>query len=220
MHYYQDTSNFRAPYDAWPMGGLGAVDTQGAPPPPAGTDVSPLLTKTPDGLFKFKPQVAATLIAKLVAYRAIFLTNTRVRIEPFSAEELAIAQGNPDAAEQLVEQSGARWLQKMVEDDYIVFASVALALGVVSFAPLELGAVKVTDTAAISAIVESGNIGMMAPVLADPRSFEDKKKVAEIVPSRAGLAPLVLGLVVAAIGLGAVWAWSRSRDESEITGRF
>lgn len=136
---YVDISHFRSPTKnlITQLGGLGAHhgDTMqhytnhgfGAEDPNAAFEqyASTLFNKQ-DGMFVFKPEVAASVLDYLQVHRAITLgtqTGERlVQVVPYSPEELAVL-ATPQGA--VLDSFNARkWAEAQVADGMVVFASI------------------------------------------------------------------------------------------------
>ena len=183
-HYYQDISNFRAPYDAVAMG---AVVTQGPVPGSAGGGGAPsaesaydaFMVKGSDGLYRFRPQVAAIIVNNLKSYGVLNPGPTQTQVQPFTKAQMDAAAADPAAAATLQALSAANWVGQQVAGGNLVFASASLALpatpvpgpGGMAVPPQYLGIVSASDKVRIKEIADSGAIGRMAPVLATPAGY-------------------------------------------------
>lgn len=227
MHRYEEISHFRRPYSNYAVGQ--PPPPSGAPPPPATSptqqppqpgvpdlQLDEYLTETPDGLPRFRPEVAEAILDRLKFYNSIYLSPTRVVVEPLTPEQLEAVETNEAYAELVAKTNGARWVSDQLKKNNIVFAPISLLTsGVVPEA--ELGAIPATDTERLAQIAEMGPAAQTFPVLADPRVESDKDKAKEKADELllAGFSPWVIGLGLVLVGGLVYYAWSRSGGEEE-----
>lgn len=199
MHYYQDVSNFRAPYDHAAVG---------ATPDPA-EQVKAALFKGPDGLWHFKPEVAKQIMESLPRYQILNPVEEPPHTElvAWTKEVIDAAAKDAKAHQLMRSQSGDTWVKRQLGLGRVVFGSLSLIAADPS-QKLYLGAVDAGDTARLKEIAALDNTAQ--PVLADPRT-PGQVKVA------GAASPLVVGLGIAAVvGLG-LYVWSQRDSGEKIT---
>lgn len=124
---YTDISHFRAPYkNSWPYTGISGLGQNGAPPalsPDQEAALAQYVLPGDDGSIAYRPQVAANLRKQLQGYRAIFLTDRTIKVEPYSPEELAAMEADPAARATLIAYGADRWIEDKLAEGMVIFAS-------------------------------------------------------------------------------------------------
>lgn len=209
---YVDVSHSRAPYrNVWSMGANEAPPTPGPTGPlePGGNgggDMTAFLSMmtNDDGVWRFKPETANTIMAYLLTYRIIQIPGAvpeRVAITPYTAEEIA-AMKTPEGQAVFAPLQAAKWVADKVKEGKAVFAPPFILAPEGSVAQKELAAIPASDKDAVRTAASTPYAG----ILAEPGGWF------------GGISAANIGIAVAALAVvgGGYWLYQRNKHGGQV----
>jgi hypothetical protein len=151
---YTDISHFRAPYKNAYFAGFGQEAPPPPPGPPGGLVPDPgmidQMVEKKGGIYYWRPEARAAVIETLLpGLRTIFVGGMQelVEVVPFSSEEIAAANANPEAKAYLEGLSAYNWMKAKLKENKVVLAPIWISQTV---SERSLVAIPAGDTANIT----------------------------------------------------------------------
>src|SRR5690606_20294016 len=130
---YTNIAHFRAPYKNAYFAGYGDESPPPPPGPPGGlmpdANVIDQMVEKKGGVYYWKEGPRENAIMLLPSLRTIFIGGVQelVEVVPFSSEEIAAANANPEAKAYLDSLSAYNWMKAKLAEDKVVIAPIWLA---------------------------------------------------------------------------------------------